>query len=117
MSKEEFIDWIESLGFSRTWESTPDEYSIFIDGDKGVLSSLISQKLYFHIDIDETRIYYSDFSGNMSFGSNLGRFPFSSIGDFEKHLIVTKLSEYFDELPAQFKLFLRDSKIKNILGD
>jgi len=114
MSRKEFINWIESLGFRRTWESNPDEYSMFPDGWRHTLSG---PKLYFNIDIDEVRIYYSKFSNNVSFGSNLGRFPLSSIGEFEKILIVTKLSEYFYELPSEFKESLRDSKIKNILGD
>ena len=69
------------------------------------------------INYDEIGIYYSNFSNNMSFGSNIGRFPLSSIGDFEKLLIVTKLSEYFDELPNEFREFLRDAKLKNILRD
>jgi hypothetical protein len=116
MSREEFVNWIESLGFSRTWESNPDEYSIYPE-DGLPTSTWTPPKLYFHIDFDEIRIYYSKFSSSMSYGSNLGRFPLSSIGDFEKLLIVTKLSEYFDELPQGFKVFLRDSKIKNILGD
>lgn len=123
MSKEEFIDWIESLGFKQTWQSNSDEYSIFIKLDKN--NPIVSPKLYFNFYDNEIGIYYSNFSNNMlsngsnniMFGSNLGRFPLSSIGEFEKLLIVTKLSEYFDELPSQFKSFLRDSKIKNILRD
>lgn len=121
MNKKEFIDWIKSLGFSRTWhhnesgETNTHEYSIF---PKGELSNpLSSPKLYFVIDDDVFRIYYSDFSNNMSFGSNIGRFPLSSIGDYERFLIVNKLSEYFTELPNGFKEFLRDTKLKNILRD
>ena len=116
MNKEEFIKWVESLGFTKTWETNDGEYSIF-PGDPEIKIHLFGPKVYFTIDYDEIGIYYSDFSNNMSFGSNIGKFPLSSIGDFEKLLIVTKLSEYFAELPNGFKEFLRDSKIKNILGD
>lgn len=116
MSKEEFIDWIKSLGFSRTWETNDSEYSIF-PGDNNVSTHLLGPKVYFTIDYDEIRIYYSNFSNNMSFGSNIGRFPLSSIGDYERLLIVNKLSEYFTELPNGFKEFLRDAKLKNILRD
>lgn len=123
MSKEEFIDWIKSLGFSRTWQSIPDEYSIYPKASESVKSTglnnhpLSGPKVYFTIDYDEIRIYYSNFSNNMSFGSNIGRFPLSSIGDYERLLIVNKLSEYFTELPNGFKEFLRDAKLKNILRD
>jgi len=116
MNKEEFIDWIKSLGFSRTSLVSHDEYSIF-PGENNVRVHLLGPKVYFTIDYDEIRIYYSNFSNNMSFGSNIGRFPLSSIGDYERLLIVTKLSEYFTELPNGFKEFLRDAKIKNILRD
>ena len=57
MNKEEFIDWIKSLGFSRTWETHDGEYSIF-PGDNDVRTHLLGPKVYFTIDYDEIRIYY-----------------------------------------------------------
>ena len=113
MNKQEFLKWIESLGFRQTWQSNPDEYSIFPKGE--YFSS--SPKLYIVTDIESFRAYYSDCSRFGITGVNIGYFRYSNLGDFEKYLLVTNFSEFFDELPNGFKEFIRDSKIKNILGD
>lgn len=55
MNKEEFIDWIKSLGFSRTWETNDDEYSIF-PGENNVRVHLLGPKVCFTINYDEIGI-------------------------------------------------------------
>jgi len=114
MIKEEFIDWIKNLGFSRY---------IFLSGDEYVIQSreLFGPKLYFTVDDFDVRLYFSNFTGDMSFGLNLSHFKLNSIGDNERQIILEKcigvLYKYFDEVQKTFKKNLRDSKIKNILGD
>jgi len=113
MRKGEFIKWISDLGFHRTWGDNEQEYSMFIGEVKGFMTP----KLYFIIQELEVRIYYSNTTSNMSYGSNLGFFPLSSIGEFERTMILSVLAKHFDKIPEEFKKYLRDSKIKNILED
>lgn len=120
MTKKEFISWITDLGFIKTWNSK-NEYSIF--PGKG-MQGIFSEKLYFtveessyYVDDFDIRIYFSKFTGGMSYGSNLGYFPLSSIGEFEKDIILSVLLKNCDEIPLGIKKYLRDSKIKNILED
>lgn len=114
MIKEEFIDWIKNLGFSK---------NIFLSGDEYIFKSkgLFGPKLYFNVDDFDIRLYFSNFTGGVSFGSNLAHFKLNSIGDNERQIILEKcigvLYKYFDEVPKTFKKDLRDLKIKNILRD
>jgi len=118
MTRQEFIDWIEELGFSKTWNNSEgNEYSIIFGGDKKI-PGIFSEKLYFQIEKIDIRIYYSNFKSGMSYGSNLGHFPLKDIGEFEKTMILTVLLQHFsEEIPTEIKKYLRDSKIKNILED
>ena len=114
MIKEEFIDWIINLGFS--------SYKFINSGEYVIQSKeLFGPKLYFTVDDFDVRLYFFNFTGDVSFGSNLGYFKLNSIGDYERQLILEKciniLSKYFDEVPQTFKKNLRDSKIENILMD
>ncbi len=115
MNENEFIDWIKELGFSKTWETYDGEYSIKPGGD-----GIFDPKIYFTTSYEESEIkigiHYAKMNGTMSYGSNIGYFNISQIGEFEKIIIVHKLIEYFDEVPIGFKKYLRDSKIKDILG-
>lgn len=115
MNKDEFIVWIEELGFSKTWETYNGEYSIIINSG-GMKNSIFDPKIYITFDEDKIGIHYAKMTSGMSFGSKIGDFPLSTIGEFEKIIIVHKLIKYFDETPNEFKEYLRDSKIKDILG-
>ena len=122
MIKKEFIEFIEDLGFNKTWSDNDNEYSIFPKGDQpGQPALLFGPKLYFNFstenDKDHVRIYYSGVNSGGTFGSNIGSFPISRIGDFEQVALLIKLSEYFDEVPKEFKQFIREHNLKNILGD
>ena len=118
MNKEEFINWLESLGFRKTWESSSNEYSIFpVSTRIPQTGGLFGPKLFFTIDGDITTLHYSNTNGSVSFGSNFGKFPIEQIGDFEKYIILSKLSEFFDEIPPSFRQCLRELSLKNILED
>lgn len=111
MTKKEFISWITDLGFTKDWSNV---YSISI-----VTKTKISGKLYFSIkesngDFD-IRIHSNFMNVLSSFGSNLGHFPLSSIGEFEKDIILSILIKNFDEVPLSIKKYLRNSKIESIL--
>ena len=110
MMRDEFINWLKSLGFSKAG----DEYLIRN-------RELFGPKLYFTVDDFDIRLYFSNFTDSMSFGSILGHFKLNSIDDNERQVILEKcidvLFNYFDEVPYTFKKNLRDSKIKNILRD
>lgn len=116
MNKEEFINWITDLGFTKTWNNSEgNEYSILIGNDN---NGIFHEKLYFIIEKFDIRLYYSNFKNGMSFGSNLGYFPIKDIGEFEKTMILSVLLKHCkDKIPPKFKKYLRDSKIKNILED
>jgi len=114
MTKENFIYFIEDLGFNKTsnyrnngsWESV---YSIFPDGlglfqPKGYISFI------FEGGQDCIRLYY-----NKEYSGDLGFFPIRDIGDFEKIIIVETFSKYFNIIPQGFKEFIRDIKISQIL--
>lgn len=113
MTKEEFIEFIEELGFTKTWVDS-EEWSIFPEGD-GLFQPKIYINFTFEYEKDCIRLHHSKITNFASVGSNLGFFPIESIGDFEKIIIVDILSKYCSELPYKFKKFIRDNKLNNIL--
>lgn len=120
MNKEEFIDWIKTLGFTETWQTYNGEWSMYTE--TGIIPNngfIFSGKVSFSFDDEKESVgvHYSKMTPTNSFGSNLGYFPLKDIGEFEKFMIVTVLSQHFDEIPSTFKSYLRDEKIKNILGE
>ena len=113
MTKEEFIKFIEELGFTRTWDES-EEWSIFPEGN-GLFQPKIYIKFTVEYDKDCIRLYHSKITNSVSMGSNLGFFPIESIGDFEKIIIVDSLSKYCSELTIKFKKIIRDNKLNSIL--
>ena len=112
MTKEEFIKFIEELGFTRTWDES-EEWSIFPEGN-GLFQPKVYIKFTVEYGRDCIRLYHKIIN-SISTGSNLGFFPIGSIGDFEKIIIVDSLSKYCSELPIKFKKFIRDNKLNSIL--
>lgn len=122
MTKKEFISWITDLGFTKDWNN--NVYYIFL-GTTG--------KIYFSIEeSNELEVDSLGMNGNFDIkiysmsvissyepihfvNPNLGHFPLSSIGEFEKDIILSILIKKFDEIPLSIKKYLRDSKIKSIL--
>ncbi len=121
MTKEEFIEFIQKLGFSKTWEG-PNIFSMSTD-----VVGLPNQNSVAHTD--ELRIIISDelgiaqlslsqMSTHMMVGKNFGNFSLKTFGDendFQLEIFLSFILGSFNEKPKHIIQWMRDKKIQNIL--
>jgi len=120
MTKEEFILFIKILGFTNTWQSLDDKYSmatdIFSPPNQNFMS--FADQLKIEIVDDIVHLSLSQMSSHIMAGKNFGNFSlktFGDKGDFQLELFLSFILGSFNKKPNHIVQFMRDMKIKNIL--
>ena len=122
MTKEEFILFIEILGFTETWKSDSNSFTMATDvvGQPNQNYMAFSDQLKILIDdkIGLVQLSLSQMSTHMMAGKNFGNFSlktFGEEGDFQLELFLSFILGSFNKKPNHIVQFMRDMKIKNIL--
>ena len=123
MTREEFITFIEQLGFDQTWQSNPNYYILYTD--QSLQNSLFTSRFdMLSVTLNDeygiAQLTLSQMSSNMSAGKNFGNFSLKTFGqkdDFQLEIFMSFIKFSFNELPNTITQYMRDMKIKNILND
>lgn len=123
MTREEFITFIEQLGFTQTWQSNTNYYILYTD--QSLQNSLFTSRfdmlsVTLNDEYDIAQLALSQMSSNMSTGKNFGNFSlktFAQKDDFQLEIFMSFIASSFDKLPNTITQYMRDMKIKNILND
>jgi hypothetical protein len=125
MTREEFITFIEQLGFDQTWQSNSNYYILSTDKiGIGLSNNLISRFDILSVTLNDeygiAQLTLSQMSSNMSAGKNFGNFSLKTFGqkdDFQLEIFMSFITGSFNKLPNTITKYMRDMKIKNILND
>ena len=125
MTREEFITFIEQLGFDQTWQSNTNYYILSTDKiGIGLSNNLTSRFDILSVTLNDeygiAQLTLSQMSSNMSAGKNFGNFSLKTFGqkdDFQLEIFMSFIKFSFNELPNTITQYMRDMKIKNILND
>lgn len=126
MTKEEFILFIEILGFNQTWGSDQNSFTMATDvvGQPNQNYMTFADQLKISIDDERglAQLSLSQMSTNIPFhtmaGKNFGNFSlktFGEEGDIQLELFISFILGSFNKRPNHIVQFMRDMKIKNIL--
>ncbi len=115
MLKEEFIDFLLKIGFTRNWQ-TMDSYSINTDTDHNVHSESMDSIV---VTIEENKLNLStrNISLNGMKGKHLAQYDLEKFDEKSKMKFLIKIARSFEEIPESLKPYLRDIKLKKILDD
>lgn len=116
MTREEFIDFIKEIGFTQSWTTNPDNYTLLTDkiNPTGFIDALV-------IYISEGSAHLSVTQNTTQFisGRSFGKFTldtFGKFGDFQQELFISFIKGSFGKVPENITEYLRDKKIKDILN-
>ena len=121
MTKEEFIIFIKVLGFTETWSSEPNGYSLSTDVIGKPNQNYMTFADQLKITLDEkgsVQLILSQMSTHMMSGKSFGIFQletFGNEGDFQLELFLSFILGSFNKKPNHIIQFMRDMRIKNIL--
>jgi hypothetical protein len=122
MTKEEFILFINELGFIQTWTSKPDVFSMATDviGNPNQNAMAFADQLNIHLDNehDLAHLSLSQMSSHMTAGKNFGSFQLSTFGnenDFQMQIFMSFIKGSFKNTPNIIIKYMRDKKISDIL--
>ncbi len=120
MTKEEFILFIKILGFTNTWQSIDDKYSMATDvvGAPNQNFMSFADQLKIEIVDDIAQLSLSQMSTHMVAGKSFGNFSlknFGDKGDIQLEIFLSFILDSFNKKPEHIVRFMRDMKIKNIL--
>lgn len=120
MTKEEFIDFIKELGFTQTWSSKPNLFSMPTDvvGLPNQNYMAFSDQLKIHLNDDLIHLSLQQMSSHMMTGKNFGNFSLKTFGDknnLQLEIFFSFILGSFNEKPSKIIQYMRDRKIKNIL--
>jgi len=125
MTREDFITFIEELGFNQTWQSNPNYYILYTDKigiglSYGLASKFDMLSVTLDVEHDIAQLSLSQMSSNMRTGKNFGNFSLKTFGqkdDFQLEIFMSFIVSSFDKLPNTITQYMRDMNIKNILND
>ena len=122
MTKEEFIIFIEDLGFTQTWVSKSNGFSLSTDVVGQPNQNLMSFADQLKITLDDERgiaqLSLSQMSTHMMAGKNFGNFQLSTFGndgDFQLEIFMSFIKGAFKNPPKNIIQYMRDKKIRDIL--
>ena len=122
MVKEEFIDFIKELGFTQTWMSKSNGFSLSTDVVGQPNQNLMSFADQLKITLDDERgiaqLSLSQMSTHMMAGKNFGNFQLSTFGndgDFQLEIFMSFIKGAFKNPPKNIIQYMRDKKIRDIL--
>ena len=129
MTKEEFILFIEELGFTQTWQSFEDSFSLATDvvgNTNQNATTMLRNAMAFadqlKVSIDDERglvqLSLSQMSSHMMAGKNFGNFSLKTFGDdndFQLEIFLSFIKGAFKNPPNNIIQYMRDKKIRDIL--
>ena len=122
MIKEEFISFIKDLGFTQTWSSDSNGYSLATDviGNPNQNAMAFADQLKISFDGERglVQLSLSQMSTHMMAGKNFGNFQLSSFGndgDFQLEIFMSFIKGAFKKPPKNIIQYIRDRKIRDIL--
>ena len=125
MTREDFINFIEELGFDQTWQSNPNYYILYTDKiGIGLSNNQLSRFDMLSVTINDeygiAQLALSQMSSVMMAGKNFGNFSLKTFGqkdDFQLEIFMSFIKSSFNKLPNTITQYMRDMNIKNILND
>ena len=121
MTKEEFVSFIEELGFTQTWMSI-NGFSLATDvvGNPNQNAMAFADQLKISIDDERglVQLSLSQMSSHMMAGKNFGNFSLKTFGDdydFQLEIFLSFINGSFKNPPKSIIQYMRDKKIKDIL--
>jgi hypothetical protein len=122
MTKEEFILFIEELGFTQTWATGPNHHTLSTDvvGNPNQNAMAFADQLKISIDDERelVQLSLSQMSTHMMAGKNFGNFQLSTFGnddDFQLEIFMSFIKGAFKNPPKNIVQYMRDKKIRDIL--
>lgn len=122
MTKEDFIEFIKDLGFTQTWQTESNRFSMNTDiGSTNIMS--YADQLIIHID-DSHNLFQLSLSQMALLGrlpaisKNFGNFSLETFGDendLQLEIFLSFILGSFNTKPKKIIQYMRDKKIKNIL--
>jgi hypothetical protein len=122
MTKEDFILFIEELGFTQTWGNNPNSFSLPTDviSNPNINAMAFADQLKVSIDDERglVQLSLSQMSTHMMSGKNFGNFSLKTFGDewnFQLEIFMSFIKGAFNIPPNNIIQYMRDKKIKDIL--
>lgn len=122
MTKEDFIEFIKELGFTQTWRSEGNSFSMATDvvGLPNSNYAAFADQLNITIsdEHDLFQLSLSQMSSHMMGGKNFGNFSLKTFGeknDFQVEIFMSFIKGSFKKAPDSIIQFMRDRKISDIL--
>jgi uncharacterized protein len=121
MTKEEFIFFIKELGFTKTWTTDKNRYSLATDviGNSNQNAMVFTDQLKTSMDDERVvQLSLSQMSTHMISGKNFGNFQLSTFGndgDFQLEIFLSFIKGAFKNPPKNIIQYMRDKKIRDIL--
>jgi len=119
MTKEEFIFFIKELGFTKTWTTDKNGYSLATDVIDNPNQNSIADQLKISMDDERVaQLSLSKMSNHMMSGKNFGNFQLSTFGndgDFQLEIFLSFIRGAFKNPPKNIIQYMRDKKIRDIL--
>ncbi len=120
MTKEDFILFIEELGFTQTWGNIPNSFSLPTDVVGYQFSVDFADQLKVSIDDERglAQLSLSQMSTHMMSGKNFGNFSLKTFGDdydLQIEIFMSFIKGAFNTPPNNIIQYMRDKKISDIL--
>jgi hypothetical protein len=117
MTKEEFLIFIEELGFTKNWMSNSDGFSLATDvvGNPNQNFTFVDQ---LKITLDyENKIAQLSLCTNLMTDKSFGNFSLKTFGDkddFQLEIFISFVKGAFKNPPKNIVQYMRDKKIRDI---
>jgi hypothetical protein len=122
MIKEEFIEFIKDLGFTQTWITGPNHYTLATDvignPNQNAMAFADQLKISFDDEYGIAQLSLSQMSTHMMVGKSFGNFSlktFGDKGDFQLEIFLSFIKGAFKTPPKNIIQYMRDKKIMDIL--
>ena len=120
MTKEEFVLFIEILGFTQTWGSNSNSFTLATDvfGKPNQNYMAFTDQLKISIDNGLAQLSLSQMSTHMMAGKSFGNFSLETFGDdndFQLEIFLSFIKGAFKKPPNNIIQYMRDRKIRDIL--
>lgn len=122
MTKEEFIFFIKEVGFTQTWQSEVNSFSMATDvvglPNSNYTAFADQLKITISDEHDLFQLSLSQMSSHMMAGKNFGNFSLKTFGnknDFQMEIFMSFVKGSFKKVPDNIIQFMRDRKISDIL--
>lgn len=122
MTKEEFISFIKEVGFTQTWQSEGNSFSMATDvvglPNSNYTAFADQLKITISDELDLAQLSLSQMSSHIMAGKNFGNFNLKTFGednDFQMEIFMSFIKGSFKKVPDSIIQFMRDRKISDIL--